>query len=359
MKKQLAFCINSLVIGGAEILLVDLINNWPDKYDLHLILLQEKHNLIDLLNSKNRVRLFTLKNDQPLIVKLRAIRGYFRRQKIDICFSHLEKPNKLCLLSALLTRTKVFPVIHSINIYEKSTIQSRIVAGIIYRTLAPQVICISHTVKDYCTKGLGIKEERIVQINNGIDFKRIRKYQTNVEYGKGLNFAILGRLEYVKGYDILLETLSKERIKGLNWQLKIIGDGSEANNLMLKTISSSISKKVKFLGAQKYPFAYLNDVHFLVMPSRREGLPLSLIEALGFGIPVIGSKVGIIPQIIKDGYNGFVFDKENIDMLADIILKCFDLSQQNHQEMSSNAKKSVDQFSIDRCLGGYLKLLEC
>ena len=339
-------------------LLIDLVNNWPRQYDIHLILLQNRDELTDLLYSNRRIYKHILNEQVSFCCQINRIRKYFKRNNIEFCLSHLERPNKICLFASFLTKTKVFPVIHSINIYDSTPGLNRIFASLIYRLLSKKMIAISGPVRDYCIKKLKIRKARIVQIDNGIDFKRIRKYKQALQFNGSINFATLGRLERVKGYDLLLEAMGNTKIMNMNWSLKIIGNGAEIEDLKLKASSLGISEKVVFTGANKHPFKLLSDVHFLVMPSRREGLPLSLLEALGYGIPVIVSNIGVLPYIIDNGRNGFVFESENIDMLEDLILHCLKIDPQRHLQLSLFAQKSVEGYSIDKCIKKYVEIIE-
>jgi len=357
MNNKVAFCINNLKVGGAEKLLIDLINNWPGRFEIYLILLQEKDNLSDLLDASRNIKKITLWNTSSTCYQIKEIRRLFVTNKIDFCFSHLERSNKICLMASLMTKTRVFPVIHNINIYEESPLCVKYTASIIYQILSRVVVAISEPVRNYCIDTLKINGKKIIQINNGIDFKRIEQYERDLSFDDKVSFAVLGRMEYVKGYDILLQALGSDKLRNLNWQLKMIGDGSELQKLRTLAGKIDIHEKIVFLGTQKFPFIHLTDVHFLVMPSRREGLPISLLEALSFGIPVIGSKVGVLPDIINNGRNGYIFESENVNMLVDVILKCIKISPQQYYLMETDAKLSIEKYSIGNCVGKYLEVI--
>ena len=356
MNIRIAFCINNLKIGGAEMLLIDLINNWPDDFDIYLILLQNTGDLANLIDERKVNKLILKENDFELY-QIIDIHNYFKKYKINFCISHLERSNKFCLLASILTSTKVLPVIHNINIYNSVAKLNKLMTRYIYNIFSRKVIAISETVAEYCLNELKINTRKIIRIDNGIDFNRVKKYTENFKFNGKLNFATLGRLENVKGYDILIKALSKDKIRNLNWSLKIIGDGSERDGLKKMAEEFIVNDKVIFFGAQKFPFRHLTDVHYLIMPSRREGLPLSLLESLGFGIPVIGSNIGILPFFIKNGINGFIFNSEDELMLADIIVHLFSIADDQYIAMRSFSRKSVENYSINNSITKYLKLL--
>jgi len=341
-------------------LLVDLINNWPKEFEIHLILLQNRIDLEHLIDLEKIGKTFIIPESLSSVRQIFLIRSYFKRNKIKFCLAHLEKPNKFCLLASVFSSTNIVPVVHNINIYHPSSSLNFAVSRLIYYLLAKKVVAISSAVKAYCCESLRIKRENLIQIDNGIDFTRISKYGRNFSFDGEIRFAVLGRLEPAKGFDILINALGNTHIRNLNWKLRIIGDGSQMQNLKAISEKLKIIEKITFLGAQKCPFHHLADVHFLVMPSRKVGLPISLLESLSFGIPVISSNVGVLPKIVRSEFNGFVFSAEDIDMLVDKILCCFNImkDQQQYRKMVANAQISVEDYSINNCLSKYLQLIE-
>jgi glycosyltransferase involved in cell wall biosynthesis len=139
---------------------------------------------------------------------------------------------------------------------------------------------------------------KIFNIPNFID---VRKYEPRYEPG---DYALyFGRISEEKGVDVLLDAVSGTDIK-----LKIIGEGPLLDNLKSE-ISNLKSKKVEFLGYKngKELHEIIRGAKFVVLPSIwYENYPISLIEAGALGKPAIGSNIGGIPEIIKDGVNGFL-----------------------------------------------------
>lgn len=358
MGKKILFCINNLKIGGAEILLIDLINNWPSDYCVHLILLSETNYLEELLNKDKIKEIIYFPRDNSSLKNIFEVNKIFKSRRIDYCFSHLERPNKICLIAGIFSKTTVLPVIHSINIYNSIPRFNSNIAKFIYKLFANKIIVISSAVNSYCKTWLGFSNKKLIQIDNGIDFKRLKRYERKCELNIELKLAVLGRMEHVKGYDILLKSLANSKVKNKKWTLKMIGDGSELENLKELVKELGIESKVEFLGFQKFPFTFLTDVHFLAMPSRREGLPISLLEALSFGIPTIASNIGVLPTFIKDGENGFIFESENVNILSEKLLFCFEKLNMDYEKMSKKAKESVSDYSINNCIKNYENLLK-
>lgn len=127
----------------------------------------------------------------------------------------------------------------------------------------------------------------------------------------------VGRLEYQKNIPELIEIWSLVEKDFPDWQLTIVGDGSE-RNLVEAKIDECEVKQVVLAGLQSNVFDYYNDSQILVMSSRFEGLPLALIEGLFFGLPEISYNCPYGPdEIICDGNNGFVIQHGDKNAFAE------------------------------------------
>lgn len=159
-------------------------------------------------------------------------------------------------------------------------------------------------------------------------------------------FLYVGRLSQEKGVDVLLRALEKVQ-KTMPCSLKIIGDG--AQRIELEALAQNLAlKNVEFLGFQNRVQDYLRAADALVMPSRREGLPLTLIESLCSGLPVIASKVGGIPDFVEHGKNGLLSPPEDVDALARNLERFLKDAGPLTQEVSSGVEELKQRFSIEQ-----------
>jgi len=138
-----------------------------------------------------------------------------------------------------------------------------------------------------------------------------------------VTFIFVGRLEKIKGLDLLLRALALINQSLPSWKLKIVGEGPERTNLEKLAIDLQIMDKVSFLGkktgddlAKEYRQADL-----FVLPSLTEGQPLTLLEAWSYGLPVLVTKVGHNPWMVEEGMNGFLADAGSSASLQKTLLK--------------------------------------
>lgn len=97
----------------------------------------------------------------------------------------------------------------------------------------------------------------------------------------------IGRLNHQKGFDILLDACKEFRKENKEWQLVIIGDGPLRNALKAQANAIGLSKDVDFIGNIKNPYPYYRGADIFVLPSRHEGMPNVILEALSCGVPII------------------------------------------------------------------------
>ena len=125
--------------------------------------------------------------------------------------------------------------------------------------------------------------------------------------GRFVKFACVGRLHAPsKGQDILFKTLSSPKWRGREWTLSIFGDGPQARVFQRLVAMYEIEDRVSFV-AHKDDIADIWREHdLLLMPSRYEGLPLAIVEAMLCGRPVVATDVADINEVVEDGITGFL-----------------------------------------------------
>lgn len=189
----------------------------------------------------------------------------------------------------------------------------------------------------------GFDANRIFHLGHFLSHPDIKREVSKTRVNK---IIFVGRLSKEKGVRTLCKAF--QDVKGL--ELLIIGDGPMKEILELKYSS----EKIKFLGYQKWEFIKeeLSKALFAIVPSEwYEVYGLTIQEALYLGTPVLGAKIGAIPELI-DGNNGMLFESGNAQQLAEGIEKMRAKKDWNYEDISNNAKRD---FSKEQY---YSKLME-
>ena len=171
----------------------------------------------------------------------------------------------------------------------------------------------------------------------------------------------VGRLHAVKGVDLLLNSWKEVACRFPKTELWLAGDGPERQNLESLAGSLGVSKTVRFLGAktlQELPALYRN-ARAVVLPSRREGLPISLLEAGACGAICIGTRIPGIPEIIQDGVTGYIVPPESPQELAKAMTKTLGLAPEQVAKMRQATRDYIAaEFSMQRMIDSYVAVYE-
>lgn len=190
-------------------------------------------------------------------------------------------------------------------------------------------------------------------IPNAVDStKYTNKYDENF-----ILFA--GRLDKVKGISYLIQAFSEVCMK-YDTKLLIIGSGSQEIELKNKVISEDIGEKVEFIPmVDKSELSdYLSRCSIFVLPSLFECMPVTLLEAMASGKPVIASCIPGPKDVITHEYDGFLFEKENVEDLKNYLELC--LQNENLRNLiGNNARKAVeDKFVFNKVASKYIDVFK-
>ena len=183
---------------------------------------------------------------------------------------------------------------------------------------------------------------KVLQVYNGVELpnKATKSYNDD-------RLLYVGRLEYIKGVDVLLKAMSQVIDKLPNAKLDIVGDGSIRRELEKYISEHNLKKNVTFYGWQdaKQIHKMYKETTIAVVPSVwPENLPTVCIEALANGRPVVGTNTGGIPELIQNNVTGQVVRPNDHEELAKAIIKW--LSQETSARLSELCAKSVSNFDV-------------
>lgn len=198
-------------------------------------------------------------------------------------------------------------------------------------------------------KKQGITSE-IKTIYNFVDMKKFENYEISDE-----NYAFyFGRLSVEKGIFNLIDAFIKQNYG----KLYIAGSGPEKEKIEEFIVQNQLQDRIKLLGflSQDEIKKYIASSSFVVVPSIwYENCPFSILETLAIGKPVVGSKIGGIPELIIDKENGFLYEYDDVLQLSSIINKLFN-NKKMREKMGKRSKEfAINKYTIEKY---YICLLE-
>lgn len=184
---------------------------------------------------------------------------------------------------------------------------------------------------------------------------------SNIENNKPLleykNILTVGRLTHQKGYDLLIEAWAKIAQSLPDWKITIVGIGEDEQMLKKMAKDNNVQDSIHFVGQQKNMDSFYREASFFCMSSRFEGLPMVLLEAQNYGLPIVSFDCDTGPAELVNTNNGILVEKENIDQLSLAILEIINLNRSDYNKMLDNSILSSKEFNIEKIIIRWEELL--
>lgn len=301
---------------------------------------------IHYLNSKFR--------NSRLFRNIYLVARYFRNSDTDLIISRAWSTNIICGIAGMLTG---LPVVHflsgSIDLSGHNFFKKRIFTFVLSRSA--KIISVSHASKENCIKWLNIDEKLIEVVHNGVDVHNIQQLaKEEMELPEGFNHTLptitfVGTQEHRKGVDILLQAV-KQVVKTHPVNVLIIGKGESLEQYVAIKDKMKLNNYVFFLGEKINPFPYINIGSIFVLPSRAEGFPNVLLEAMALKKAVIAANCETGPDEVLNGNNGSLVPVEDPVLISSKIVNYLNLPDVRN-EHSKNALMTIqNQFQLKKQL---------
>lgn len=176
-------------------------------------------------------------------------------------------------------------------------------------------------------------------IPNGVDPEKFSEVQHDWAKPRILS---VGRVVYQKGYDLALLALAG--LKDLEWEWRIAGDGPQLSSLQTMIDENDLQERVSFLGWQTVDQLkkQYTEANIFLFPSRHEGMPNAVLEAMASGLPVIATRIAGNEELIVDGETGALVPVENVAELRET-LRAFLTRPEMRESMGNAARPRVQQ----------------
>lgn len=243
---------------------------------------------------------------------MRALR-YFRTVRPDVVHSHNPTSLHYAALAKLVSRSGIIVTVHGeIQFRPGTALEWSLVSsvGVVSQAALQNLRVPCPTSK------LVVVHNGIAPVNgSGADRGSVRR-DLGIA-GDTFVGAIVARLSGMKGHGTLLQSLATLRDNAVSVLVLIVGDGAERNELERQAHALSLDDRyVRFLGARSDVDRLLHAADFFVLPSDTEGLPLSVLEAMAHGLPIVASNVGGIPELIDHDKEGLLIPPADPTALA-------------------------------------------
>lgn len=329
--------------GGMVTVMIGILNsNLTEKYNvIHIPTYIVGKKIILLIGAIFKIVVFKIVYKVQLVHVHSASYGSFYRKSIIILLCKL-----LNIKVILHTHGAGFK-----DFYEKSSdLQKKYIKRIL--KLPYKIIVLSNSWKDFYSSLTN--KEKIEVLYNSVEVPQNIQKENNSEIVTGL---FLGRIGKRKGIYDLIEAIKQLKDEEIKLKIFVAGDG-EVKNATEIIQREELSNYIEILGwiDSKKAKEYLRTVDFYILPSYNEGLPMSVLEAMSYSLPVITTDVGGIPEVICDNENGILIKPGNIEQLK-ISIKNIVIDEQLRSRIGKKAYETIDEkFNINNLINSLDKM---
>jgi len=293
----------------------------------------------------------------------------FASRNVQVFHSHgAVRIGALCALAARITGKKNVAKIATagrIPQLAKSKI-GRLIIKLFLQSDA--IICMTDEIERELQE-VSSSRDKLFRICNAVDCERFTAYPATCRQDflrqhsvqeKSLLVVFCSRLVFRKGLDILLTAWPEVLKRYPSMYLVVVGSGDDQQDsiesAMREKVASEEIQHVLFLGETPEPEKYLGVADIFVFPSRQEGFPNALMEALATGLPTVASRIGGVLPMIDDGQNGLLFESDNAQDLAEKIY-CLAGNDRLRRLLGEEARRVMRiKYSFEKIAGEYSAL---
>lgn len=345
--------------GGTERVLSIIANELSkqkNKFNIHILSITNENNT-SYFNLENEI-----KNDRILKSKdvnfkkqyfqvVKGIRHYIKENNIDILIDVEVIASLFSIPATRFTKTKLISWEH-FNFYEDNGSHLRIYARKLAARFSNCIITLTEHDKQNYLNNLDIKG-KVEYIYNPIE--EVDDMECNI---KSKQIISVGRLTYQKGFDMLCDVAKVVLKDNKGWKWLILGDGEDKDKLRSKIKEYGLENKLILKGNVSNVEEYYKNSSLYVMTSRFEGLPMTLLEAKTYKLPIVSFNCLTGPsEIVKNNINGYLINPENVEAMSNK-LNILMNDENKLKEFSSNAQIDIEKFELKPIIEKWTNVLE-
>jgi len=366
-KHQIALCITDLEVGGAERCLVDLATRIdrerfePVVYCLGPRPGSEKGSCIPALESSGvPFHCLGARGWRDALAVLGALTRLLKQQKAGLVQAFLFHANVAGRIAA--RRAGVRHVVSGIRVAERHSRWHLWIDRLTSR-LVQRYVCVSEAVARFSSREAGLPADKLVVIPNGIDLSKCPAVEAADRGALGLPtgcrmVTYVGRLEHQKGVDWLLETAPSWLELLPDCQLLIVGEGPQRPRLERLCREQGIEHRVRFAGWRANVPEILAASELLVLPSRWEGMPNAVLQAMASRLPVLATDVEGVRELLGPEADAQIAPFGDIAAWTRRIVDLLSDPRRAAELGGKNRLRAEKEFSLERMVAAYQGLWE-
>jgi glycosyltransferase involved in cell wall biosynthesis len=310
-RTRIVYLAHAFMVGGAEEMVLNLVRHLPDRFEP----------MVCCINQPGPIGEEIRKTGTPIAAlgltpglrrprDIQGIRRYLRETKPAIVHTFLITASLYGRLAAILEHVPIV-IGTEVNIYRHKR-PHHVFAERLLMAGTTRVVASAESVREFYIRQIHAVPTKVEVVYNAVDWNQLKTTVTRDEVRRSLGIApsakvagVIARLTEQKGHRHLFDALANTR--GLEHvEVIVVGDGDLRETLQQDVRRRALERRVHFMGARRDLGNLLAAMDVFVLPSLWEGLPLSMILAMGAGLPVVATAVAGVPEVVEDGRTGLL-----------------------------------------------------
>ena len=289
----------------------------------------------------------------------RRLYRLIKRQGIEVVHTHHFTQLFYAALPARMAGARIVHTEHEFFSYKQSAFARSLIRPL--SRLCDHMTVVAPEVGEYFVRTLGIPGRRVTVVPNGVLLEAFNHSRDSARRELALDpdqcvIGTLGRLEPEKDQSTLLDVFRQIVATHRQARLLVVGDGSLAGQLKAQAERLGIADQTLFYGYRRDIPRLLAAMDVFVLPSIREGLPISLIEAMAARTPVVASNIGSVNDLVRDGENGFVVPARDGAAFAHAIQRLLESTELRARFANAGRATVEASFSLRAAVRAYENL---
>jgi glycosyltransferase involved in cell wall biosynthesis len=356
--------LHSLTVGGAEVLAARLARQLRGSYRFVFACLDELGALGEQLGGEGfRVRVLGRRPGVDWRVTLRLAQ-FLRHEQVDLLHAHQYAPFFYALASRLVFRRPPILFTEHGRAFPDYPRHKRIVANRLLLERRDRVVGVGQSVRQALIRNEGIPAERVAVIYNGVNLstfangsvdRRAVRHEMGVDAGDWV-VILVARLDPLKDLATAVRTLAQVVRRRPDARLVLVGEGPERGMVEDLVRQHDLTGHVRLLGLRSDVARLLHAADVFLLTSVSEGIPVTVLEAMAAGLPVVSTQVGGVGEIIEDGRTGLLASAGDDQRLAQKILYLADQADLRRQIGCQGRERVRALFSEEQMHASYVRL---
>ena len=289
--------------------------------------------------------------DPRTVLRLRA-----QMRDFSPAVVHTHLPVLEYVLPAVRLYGRRVKVIHTVHNIAREETRHRVLREVNRRAFSHGVVpvALNEEVRSSICREYALPPSAVPVVGNGIDLDAFRGPQRRGPRGAGARLLCVARLAPAKNHTLLLRTVARLRESGRDVSLTLVGDGPLRGALEERARELGISERVRFAGRRTDTAAFYRDCDLFVLLSDYEGMPMSIIEAMASGLPVVATRAGGVAELVDDGVNGALVEADAAAAAGAIAAICDDPAL--YARLSAGAVRTSSHYSAEAMMEKYVDL---